>query len=74
MELTEMLLSGMVKYITGSYKITYHPNQTDTEKGESYEVDFTPPFKRVSMVTELEKILKVQLPSPEKFGTEGKEK
>ncbi|XP_046843017.1 lysine--tRNA ligase-like isoform X2 [Xenia sp. Carnegie-2017] len=70
MELTEMLLSGMVKYITGSYKITYHPNQTDTEKGESYEVDFTPPFKRVSMITELEKILKVQLPSPEKFGTE----
>ena len=72
MELTETMISGMVKHITGGYKIKYHPNQTDAEKGEPMEVDFTPPFKRVSMVSELEKVLKVKAPSPTTFGTEGK--
>lgn len=72
MDLTETMISGMVKHITGGYKIKYHPNQTDTEKGEPMEVDFTPPFKRVSMISELEKILKVKIPSPTTFGTQGK--
>ncbi|CAB3996965.1 lysine--tRNA ligase isoform X2 [Paramuricea clavata] len=70
MDLTETMISGMVKHITGSYKIKYHSNQTDTEKGEPMEVDFTPPFKRVSMISELEKILKVTIPSPTTFGTQ----
>lgn len=74
MELTEKMVSGMVKHITGGYKITYHPNQTDTEKGEPMEVDFTPPFKRVSMLSELEKVLNVSIPSPTTLSTEGKEK
>lgn len=74
MELTETMVSGMVKHITGGYKITYHPNQTDAEKGEPMEVDFTPPFKKVSMLSELEKVLNVEIPSPTTFSTEGKEK
>ena len=72
MDLTETMISGMVKHITGGYKIKYHSNQTDTEKGEPMEVDFTPPFKRVSMISELEKILKVKIPPPTTFGTQGK--
>ena len=72
MNLTETMVSGMVKHITGGYKITFYPNRTDTEKGKPMEVDFTPPFKRISMVSELENVLKVKLPSPTEFGTEGR--
>lgn len=59
---------GMVKHITGSYKITYHP---DGQDGQAYEIDFTPPFRRISMVHDLEKVLGVKLPSTENFETEG---
>ncbi|XP_015729797.1 lysine--tRNA ligase isoform X1 [Coturnix japonica] len=67
MEITEKLLSGMVKHVTGSYKITYHP---DGQDGQAYEIDFTPPFRRISMVDELEKTLGVKFPSTESFETE----
>ncbi|KAM9625067.1 lysine--tRNA ligase isoform 4-T4 [Morphnus guianensis] len=67
MEITEKLLSGMVKHITGSYKITYHP---DGQDGQAYEIDFTPPFQRISMVYDLEKVLGVKFPSAECFETE----
>ncbi|PKU35300.1 hypothetical protein llap_14394 [Limosa lapponica baueri] len=67
MEITEKLLSGMVKHITGSYKITYHPDGPD---GQAYEIDFTPPFRRISMVDELEKVLGVKFPPTECFETE----
>lgn len=69
-EITETMVSGMVKKITGGYKVLYHPNQTDNEKGEPIEADFTPPFKRVEMLPELERILKVEIPSASTFGTE----
>lgn len=58
----------MVKHITGSYKITYHP---DGQDGQAYEIDFTLPFRRISMVDELEKVLGVKFPSAESFETEG---
>lgn len=67
MKITEDLLSGMVKYITGGYKITYHP---DGPEGNAWEIDFTPPFKRVSMVKGLEERLKVKLPDPTTFDSE----
>ena len=72
MDLTETMISGMVKHITGGYKITYYPNRTDSEKGEPMEVDFTPPFKRISMASGLEDVLKIKLPSPTAFATEGR--
>ncbi|KAG5673884.1 hypothetical protein PVAND_003890 [Polypedilum vanderplanki] len=65
-EITEKLLSGMVKSIHGSYKIKYHPNG---EEGEEVEVDFTPPFKRVPMLKTLEEILKVKFPSATELHT-----
>lgn len=70
MELTEVMLSGMVKALTGGYVVTYHPNATDPENlGEPLTVDFTPPFRRVRMVPDLEKAMNVKLPPPSEFGT-----
>lgn len=59
----------MVKHITGGYKLQYHPEGPD---GEVWEIDCTPPFRRVSMIKELEERLHVKLPEPQKFHTEGK--
>ncbi|XP_066438695.1 lysine--tRNA ligase isoform X2 [Eleutherodactylus coqui] len=67
MEITEKLLSGMVKHITGGYKVTYHP---EGPEGPAYEIDFTPPFRRISMVHELEKVLGKKLPPTDQFDTE----
>merc|ERR1712002_1427264 len=66
-EITEKLLSGMVKAIFGTYKVTFHP---DGPEGEAKEIDFTPPFKRLRMFPDLERILGVQLPYPENLHTE----
>lgn len=64
--LTENLVSGMVKSIHGSYKVQYHP---EGPEGEAWEVDFTPPFRRMDMFDELEKCLKVKLPARDQLGT-----
>lgn len=61
----------MVKSIFGTYKVTYHPDQTDDGgKGEPVEVDFTPPFRRMSMLDELQKVLGVTFPEMD-LNTEG---
>jgi len=60
MELTETLVSGMVKEITGSYKLVYHP---EGPEGKAIEIDFTPPFKRYSMLESLEEFgIKIETP------------
>uniref|UniRef100_A0A8C7T9S6 Lysine--tRNA ligase n=1 Tax=Oncorhynchus mykiss TaxID=8022 RepID=A0A8C7T9S6_ONCMY len=59
MDITEKLLSGMVKHITGEYKVKYHP---EGPEGPTYEIDFTPPFRRVSMTHDLEKEMGVKFP------------
>jgi len=66
-DITEKLLSGMVKQIFGSYKVTFHP---DGPEGEAKEIDFTPPFKRLRMFPDLEKVLGMALPSPDTLHTE----
>jgi len=66
-DITEKLLSGMVKQIFGSYKVTFHP---DGPEGEAKEIDFTPPFKRLRMFPDLEKCLGMKLPSPDTLHTE----
>jgi lysyl-tRNA synthetase class 2 len=52
MELTEKLFSGLVKHLFGTYKITYHINGPDQAP---VEIDFTPPFKRLNLMEDLEK-------------------
>ena len=58
MEMCEELISGMVKKITGDYKIKYSPKPGAPE----VEIDFTPPFKRISMMDGLEEKMGVKLP------------
>jgi len=66
-ELTEKLLSGMVYSIFGSYKVKFHPQGSE---GEEWEIDYTPPFKRLRMFPELEKLLNTKLPEPDTLHTE----
>ena len=72
MELTETMLSEMVKSIHGSYKIQYHPEGMDTEetRNKVIELDFTPPFKRVPMMAGLAEKLGVELPANTQLHTE----
>ena len=65
MKMTETLLSGIVHDLFGSYKISYHPK--GIESSEVVEIDFTPPFQRISMISDLEKECGVKLPSPETY-------
>ncbi|KAL4449030.1 hypothetical protein ABPG77_007747 [Micractinium sp. CCAP 211/92] len=59
-KMTEELISGLVLSIKGSYKIQYHP---DGPEGKAIEIDFTPPFRRISMCAGLEEALNVKLPA-----------
>jgi len=69
MEITENFLSGLVKSLFGTYKIKYHPDGPENPD-TVWEVDFTPPFKRFSMISDLEKALGEKLPCPTTYGTE----
>lgn len=59
MDMTQELLSGMVKAICGSYVIQYLPLGAE----EPLTIDFSPPFKRISMKSGLEEILGVTFPN-----------
>lgn len=59
MEMTEKMISEMVKDIKGSYKIQYHANGPGEDP---VEIDFTPPWRRISMVSGLEEKLGVTIP------------
>jgi lysyl-tRNA synthetase, class II len=59
--MTEQMISGMVKAVTGDYKIKYHPEGQGEGKPE-VEIDFTPPFKRVPMIKGLEDAMGVSIP------------
>jgi len=59
MDMCEEMISGLVKSITGGYKIQYSPKPGLPE----VEIDFTPPFKRIPMIEGLEEAMKVKLPS-----------
>jgi lysyl-tRNA synthetase class 2 len=50
MDMTEEMVSEMVKEITGSYETVYH-----TQSGEEYKVNWARPWRRVEMIPELEK-------------------
>ncbi|XP_004536422.1 lysine--tRNA ligase isoform X1 [Ceratitis capitata] len=63
-EITEKMISGMVKAIHGTFKIKYHP---EGPEGPEEEIDFTPPFKRVSMIKTLEEKLNVKFPPATEF-------
>lgn len=59
----------MVKHVTGGYKVIYHP---DGPEGPAQEIVFTPPFRRVSMTHDLEKIMGVKFPPTDSYDSDGK--
>ena len=65
MDMTEDMLRGMIKEITGSYKLTYHPDRnSETGPGEAITIDFEPPFERLPMVETIEARGKFTVPRP----------
>lgn len=60
--MTEELFSSMVKAIHGTYVVKYHPEGKGEGKPEM-TIDWTPPFKRVSMIAGIEEEAGVTIPS-----------
>lgn len=54
--MTEELLCKFVLAVKGSYKFKITVNKKEVE------IDFTPPWKRISMMEELERILNLKFP------------
>lgn len=59
MNMTEEMVSGMVKDITGGYVIQYSPKPGAPE----VTIDFTPPFKRIPMIEGLNEAMNTTLPA-----------
>jgi len=60
MDLTEQLVCEMVLEVNdGSYKVSYHADGADQPP---VEIDFKPPWKRISMISGLEEALSVKFP------------
>lgn len=53
MDFTETIISSIVYHVKGSYVIEYHP---DGPEGEAVQIDFTPPFRRLPMISSLEEL------------------
>jgi lysyl-tRNA synthetase class 2 len=66
MDMTELLFSEMVKEITGSYQVTYHPDGPD---GKELTLDFARPWKRINMIEELEKVFDIKFPPGDELHT-----
>ncbi|CDU20296.1 lysine--tRNA ligase, putative [Plasmodium yoelii] len=58
---SEEFFSKLVYHLFGSYKILYNK---DGPENDPIEIDFTPPYPKISLVEELEKITKVKLDQP----------
>ncbi|EOD44501.1 putative lysyl-trna synthetase protein [Neofusicoccum parvum UCRNP2] len=65
MDLTEELVSGLVKHVTGGYKTKFH-----TQHGEEYEVNWEKPWKRIEMIPELESKLGEKFPPGDELHTQ----
>ena len=50
LEMSEDMISGLVREVTGSYIVQYSPD----EGGEPLQIDFSPPWRRISMISGLE--------------------
>ena len=59
MDMTEELVSSLVMKVTGGYVVQYHADGPDADP---VTIDFTPPWRRISMLPGLEDALGVQLP------------
>lgn len=62
LEVTEDLVSGLVKHITGGYITKFH-----TQSGEEYDVNWEKPWKRVEMIPALEEACGEKFPPGEEL-------
>lgn len=64
MNLTEELVSGLVKHVTGGYETTFH-----TQTGEEYQVNWKAPWRRVEMIPALEEATGEKFPPGDQLHT-----
>ncbi|KAF2000500.1 lysyl-tRNA synthetase [Amniculicola lignicola CBS 123094] len=65
MDMTEELVSGLVKSVKGSYVTEYH-----TQSGEKYEVNWEKPWRRVEMIPALEEATGEKFPPANQLHTD----
>lgn len=65
LEITEDLISGMVKQVTGGYETTFH-----TQHGEEYKVNWAKPWKRIDMMPALEEAAGEKFPPGDQLHTQ----
>jgi lysyl-tRNA synthetase class 2 len=71
MDLTEVLVEGLVKYLTGGKTtLQFHPDGKDKEGGRVYDLDFKRPWKRYDMMETLEEKLGVKMPAGDTLHTD----
>ncbi|KAJ7604008.1 lysine-tRNA ligase [Roridomyces roridus] len=70
MDITEAMVEGLVKYLTGGTTVTYHPDGNKGQEGaRELVLDFKRPWKRYDMITTLEEKLGVTFPPGETLHT-----
>lgn len=65
MDMTEELVSGLVKHITGGTTTKFH-----TQHGEEYEVNWAAPWRRVEMIPALEEATGEKFPPGDQLHTQ----
>jgi lysyl-tRNA synthetase class 2 len=58
-----------VRHLYGTTKVKYHPDGEAGEGCREWEIDFTPPFKRLKMLPALEEAMGEKLPPADELGT-----
>ncbi|CAK5272953.1 unnamed protein product [Mycena citricolor] len=71
MEMTEAMIEGLVRYLFGGTKVTFHPDGNKGQEGAREMVlDFQRPWKRFDMIETLEEKLSVKFPPGETLHTD----
>jgi lysyl-tRNA synthetase class 2 len=71
MDLTEVMLEGMVKTLTGGTTVTYHPDGNKGQEGaRELVLEFKRPWKRYDMIGTLEEKLGVTFPPGDQLHTD----
>ncbi|EHK97175.1 putative Lysyl-tRNA synthetase, cytoplasmic [Glarea lozoyensis 74030] len=65
MDMTEELVSGLVKHVTGGTTTKFH-----TQHGEEYEVNWAAPWKRIEMIPALEEATGEKFPPGDQLHTQ----
>lgn len=65
MNLTEELISGLVKHVTGGYETTF-----TTQGGETYNINWKAPWRRVEMIPALEEATGEKFPPGDQLHTQ----